>query len=62
MILSDFLALIGFVESTFVSIWACLDGVVIVSNGAATLTLLGFFIAVAFIMIILQLLKRIREA
>ena len=62
MILSDFMTLMGFVQSTFVSIWSCLDHVVIVSNGTATLTLLGFFLGVAFIMIVLQMLKRIRES
>ena len=61
MNLNDFLTLIDFIKNTFVSIWNCLNGVVIVSNGSSSLTLLGFFIGSAFLYIILNFLKKLRE-
>jgi len=62
MNISDFMALLEFVKNTMVSTFTCLDGIVIVSDGSSTLTLLGFFVSVAFIMLILQFIKNMKKA
>lgn len=62
MNISDFMALLEFVKNTMVSTFTCLDGIVIVSDGSSTLTLLGFFVSVGFIMLILQFIKNMKKA
>ena len=62
MNVSDFMALLEFVKNTLVSVFMCLDGIVIVSDGSSSLTLLGFFVSVAFIMLFLQFIKNLKKA
>lgn len=61
MNVSDFMALMSFLGSFFVSIFACINGVVIVSDGTNSLTLLHVFVGAALAIILVTFYKRLSE-
>jgi hypothetical protein len=58
---SDFMALMSFLGSFFASIFTCINGVVIVSDGTSSLTLLDVFIGAAFAFALVTFYKRLSE-
>lgn len=58
---NDFMALIGFIRDTLITIWGCLDNVVIVDDGTYKLTLLGAGVSIVFLIIVIRVINRIRR-
>jgi hypothetical protein len=61
MSVSDFMALMSFLGSFFTSVFACINGVVIVSDGTSSLTLLDVFVGSAVAVVLIAFYKRLSE-
>jgi hypothetical protein len=61
MSVSDFMALMSFLGSFFTSIFTCINGVVIVSDGTYSLTLLHVFVGSALAVVLIVFFKRLSE-
>lgn len=61
MIVLDFISIMTFLTSMLAGMFSMLDGVVVVSDGSTSLTLLGLFVSIAFFTRTLDLINDLRS-